>query len=502
MERIYDIGSRREVFWDDYLIDDRYTSVFRRMHHPVRREMIAQFDMPWEGDQCYIFCILKDDNCYRLYYNARKTSEADGQRFCYAESPDGIHWEKPVLGICRFNDSLENNILWDISKDDWHSSEAQIDGIFVFKDSNPACPSEERYKAVYGAWMKGKKNTLKCLVSEDGIHFRFGWYLGSEQHFFDSQNTVYYDEEQDKYICYCRGWHSSDGLPENDGIHAAKDRTRDIRRMESRDFKHWSKIEFVDWGSEAPDFQMYFNNMQRYPRAPHILVGFPVRYVERHEWTDNYDQLCGREARLHRIPINKRFGLAVTDTLFAFSRDTVHFERANEAFIRPEPGSNWSWVYGDCYMAAGSLDIDVPSDFPGADSEISFFVTHRRWITENEGTRIYRHTLRKDGFIGRYAGYKPETLVTKPFLFEGDTLRINFETSAAGWMKVELLDKIGHPIEGYTSCEMFGNSIDRKVSFKQNLVLQEGKPVRLRITMSDAEVYSFQFTKEGKQAEL
>ncbi len=89
MERIYDIGSRREVFWDDYLIDDRYTSVFRRMHHPVRREMIAQFDMPWEGDQCYIFCILKDDNCYRLYYNARKTSEADGQRFCYAESPDG-----------------------------------------------------------------------------------------------------------------------------------------------------------------------------------------------------------------------------------------------------------------------------------------------------------------------------------------------------------------------------------------------------------------------------
>lgn len=134
-------------------------------------------------------------------------------------------------------------------------------------------------------------------------------------------------------------------------------------------------------------------------------------------------------------------------------------------------------------------------------------ITHRRWISEKEGTLIYRHTIRQDGFIGRYAGYKPETLVTKPFLFKGDTLRINFETSAAGWVKLELLDKTGHPIEGYESGELFGNRIDRKVDFRLRLKSQEGKPVRLKFTMSDAEIYSFRFTEEetaegGEQATL
>ena len=55
MEKVYDIGSRREVFWDDYLIDERYTSAMRRMHHPVRKECVFQGDKPWEGDSCYFF---------------------------------------------------------------------------------------------------------------------------------------------------------------------------------------------------------------------------------------------------------------------------------------------------------------------------------------------------------------------------------------------------------------------------------------------------------------
>ena len=510
MEKVYDIGSRREVFWDDYLIDARYTTASRRMHHPVRREQVMKFDRPWEGDQCYMFCILKDEDCYRMYYNSRKTSEPDGLRFCYAESADGLHWERPSLGICTFQGSTDNNILWDIEKDDWHSAETQIDGMFVFKDPNPACPPQERYKAIHGAWKYNREkgfhdHTLKCLVSGDGIHFRTGWYLYSDRFFFDSLNTVYYDEAEGKYVCYFRGWHSSHELPGNEGICAAKDRTRDVRRMESTDFRNWSEREYVDWGEDAPDFHMYFNNIQPYPRAPHILVGFPTRYVERMEWTNNYERLCGKETRLERMKINKRFGLSITDTLFAFSRDTVHFRRENEAFIRPEPESDWSWLYGDCYSASGFLD--VPSDFPGADQELSMLITHRRWISEKEGTLIYRHTIRQDGFIGRYAGYKPETLVTKPFLFKGDTLRINFETSAAGWVKLELLDKTGHPIEGYESGELFGNRIDRKVDFRLRLKSQEGKPVRLKFTMSDAEIYSFRFTEEetaegGEQATL
>ncbi len=509
MEKVYDIGSRREVFWDDYLIDDRYTTAMRRMHHPVRKECVFQADKPWEGDASYFFNFFKDGDIYRMYYTARNTPEINPEptpdsdrnliRVCYAQSPDGIHWEKPALGICTFDGSTDNNIIWDIDHDDWHDPETQGDTLFVAKDPNPSCPPDEKYKAIYGVWKYNKEesyhdHTLKCLVSADGIHFRFGWYVYANRWYFDSLNTFYYDEVQGKYICYFRGWHASHELENNKEISFSKDRTRDIRRIESVDFRTWTEPEILEYGDDAPDFHLYINDIQRYPRAPHILVGFPARYPDRFEWTDNYDQLCGREDRLARMVVGKRFGLTVTDSLFMCSRDGLHFQRENEAFVRPEPENDWGWTYGDYYVAAGLME--KPSDLPGADPELSLLVVHKRWIPDGKGSRLYRHTIRMDGFIGRYAGYKPETLVTKPFLYKGDTLRINFETSAAGWMKVELLDKTGHPIEGYESCELFGNRIDRKVDFRLRLAAQEGKPVRLKFTMSDAEVYSFRFTKE------
>lgn len=501
MEKVYDIGSQREVFWDEYLIDSRYTTAKRHMHHPVRRELVFQCDQPWEGDQCYFFNVLKDEGLYRMYYTARNTPELYAEptpdmhrnalRLCYAQSEDGLHWEKPSLGLCSFNGSCDNNIFWDIDHDDWHDPDTQGDSLFVFMDPDPACPPDEKYKGIYGAWKRGgKEHTLKCLLSGDGIHFRFGWYVTTKGT-FDSLNTVFYDRTAGKYICYFRGNHSSSELEGNREISASRDRTRDIRRIESEDFRNWTEPELLDYGDDAPDFQMYMNNIQPYPRAPHILVGFPGRYVERDRWSDNYEQLCGRNERLERMKLGRRIGLAVTDTMFMMSRDSRHFLRENEAFIWPEPESQWSWTYADGFAAAGIMEI--PGEFPGAEPELSFLVSHRRWVADGQGSFLYRHTLRADGFIGRYAGYKPETLVTVPFMFAGDTLYINFETSAAGWVKVELLDKTGQPIDGYTSCELFGNSIDRKVGFERPVSDLVGKPVRLRFVMSDAEIYSFRF---------
>ena len=61
---------------------------------------------------------------------------------CYAESRDGIHWERPILNLFPFRDSTENNI-----------TSCYADNLFcpffVFKDKNPACPPEERYKSIF-----------------------------------------------------------------------------------------------------------------------------------------------------------------------------------------------------------------------------------------------------------------------------------------------------------------------------------------------------------------
>lgn len=500
MEKVLDIGSRREVFWDDYLIDPRHTTAGKRLHHPVRREKVMECDSLWEGDACYMFNMFRDGDIYRMYYYAgcfgqlRATPPPDSGheylRICYAESTDGLHWTKPSLGICEYNGSTDNNIIINAASDSWHNPKSVGCPLFVMKDPNENCPDDERYKGVYGVWLDGN-HALKYMAGTDGIHFRYVRTIYQSPGYFDSLNTLIYDAACQKYVCYFRGWHRSHQLEGNEHIGETRDATRDICRMESSDFVNWSEPERIQFGEDSPDFHMYTNVIQTYYRAPHLLVGFPSRYFDRREWTDNYEELCGKEARRERMKIQPRFGYSVTDTLFMSSRDGVNFDRPSEAFMRPEPENDWSWVYAEGNVCAGLFE--VPSDIPSSFPEMSMLSPLRRWTGDPGGVWLYRYALRPDGFISRHAGYEPETLVTRPVVFAGDTLTINFETSAGGYLLIELLDKTGRPLEGYRSCELFGNTIDRKVHFPNDLKALNGIPVKLRITLCDADIYSFRF---------
>ena len=43
------IGSRRECFFDTFLINEEKTTAERRLHKPVRREVLLMMDKPWEA---------------------------------------------------------------------------------------------------------------------------------------------------------------------------------------------------------------------------------------------------------------------------------------------------------------------------------------------------------------------------------------------------------------------------------------------------------------------
>ena len=74
----------------------------------------------------------------------------------------------------------------------------------------------------------------------------------------------------------------------------------------------------------------------------------------------------------------------------------------------------------------------------------------------------------------------------------GDTLFLNFATSARGGVTVSVCELNGEAIEGYTSYVMFGDSVKRIVEFEKNLSELKGKSVRLKFFMSDAHLYSFE----------
>ena len=53
---------------------------------------VLSFEEPWEGDSVMNPCVLYENGVYRMWYSAGDTYEPNV--LAYAESRDGIHWEK------------------------------------------------------------------------------------------------------------------------------------------------------------------------------------------------------------------------------------------------------------------------------------------------------------------------------------------------------------------------------------------------------------------------
>ena len=93
--------------------------------------------------------------------------------------------------------------------------------------------------------------------------------------------------------------------------------------------------------------------------------------------------------------------------------------------------------------------------------------------------------------------------MTRPIRFDGTELVINYATSAAGSVRVEIQDVAGMPLAGFTidDCpEIYGDEIERVVSWKGGADLRRlaGEKVRLRFALRDADLYSLRF-RHGKE---
>jgi hypothetical protein len=477
------IGNRRELFIDDALLA-RCTGAELRLHQPVMREVGMVFDRPWEGNMCGGYkTYFRDGDRFRLYYQAwhgaivedgdTATMAEEPIRVGYLESADGIHWQRPTLGIVDWNGSTENNLTFaGIGPE-----QKGIHGFAPFRDANPACTPEARYKAL------GASNVwpyaLYALQSPDGLH----WSLLREaplaiQGAFDSQNLAFWDGERGEYRAYVRDF--------------SGDFFRGILTCTSPDFRHWTPAEWLDYPG-APSEQLYTNQVLPYYRAPHLFLGFPTRYVER-PWSPSIEALPEPEHRRLRSKVSERYGTAVTDGLFMSSRDGRTFRRWGEAFLRPGLRPTGSWCYGDCYQGWGLLE--TASDIPGAPNELSFYAAEGYW--RGTANAMRRYTLRLDGFVSLQAPLAGGEAVTHPLQAAGSRLSLNVATSAAGSVRVELQDAAGHPLPGYALDDcwpIIGDTLDYTVRWKAGTDTgpATAQPLRMRLVLRDADVYSFRF---------
>lgn len=244
---------------------------------------------------------------------------------------------------------------------------------------------------------------------------------------------------------------------------------------------------------DSPSEELYTNAVKPYYRAPHIFLGFPMRYLDR-GWSESMRALPELEHRELRAAINERYGTAITEGLFMASRDGVLFKRWNEAFLRPGIERVGTWNYGHQFLSWSFVETE--SALEGAPNELSFYAIESYWT--DPGSALRRYTLRIDGFVSVNAPMSGGELVTKPLTFTGNELILNFSSSAAGGIQVEIQDETGNPIPGFTledSAPIFGDTIERVVTWENGSDLSsiEGKPVRIRFVLKDADLYSLRF---------
>lgn len=478
-----DIGSRRELFVDDALVDRLSDGAALKLHHPVAREIAMRFDQPWEGNTSGYVTVMRDGELLRMIYCGHRMRWDEGKLVmshspvvCYAESRDGITWQKRDLKLFRWRgkgadtmpDPMANNMVWPGSSQS---------GTFVpFLDTNPNSPPDAKFKAVGGNYRTG----LFLFRSPDAINWKQSEKPIFTQGALDSMNVVFWDTLQQRYVLYFRT--VVDGL-------------RSISISTSTDLHDWSKPIPLEYPGSPPQ-QMYTNQISPYYRAPHIRFGFPTRYIAR-KMTDQLRSLEPKPLRAELTVAYARVGSDLTDGLFMSSRDGIRFRRWDEAFLRPGPqagDSTSNWMYGDNYQSYGLFE--TKSDIEGAPNEISMLFSEGYW--RDGKSRIRRYTMRLDGFVSVHAPFPGGEIVTKPLIFRGARLLVNYSTSAAGSLRIEIQEASGKPVPGFTlnDCpEIIGDRIEHEVAWKDGSDVSQlaGKQVRLRFVMKDADLYAFQF---------
>ena len=218
-----------------------------------------------------------------------------------------------------------------------------------------------------------------------------------------------------------------------------------------------------------------------------------MRYIDR-GWSESMLALPELSHRKIRADYSQRIGTTITDGLFMTSRDGATFKRWDEAFLRPGLERKGTWNYGH-QLIAWSI-VETASSIEDTPKELSLYAIED-YMT-GTSCDLRRYTLRMDGFVSVNAPMDGGEIITKPIVFNGKNLIINFSSSAAGDIRVELQDKNGKPIPGFSleDCSpVFGDSLARKVTWEsgKDLSSLEGKIVRVRFIIKDSDLYSFLF---------
>ena len=471
---IIPINIGRQLFVDDFLIAE--TNLISIHHTPnfYKGNPVFRPDKEWEirtnGDQYAapfsdgIWYDEKDQK-FKMWYLAGGPSFTTA----YAESKDGKHWEKPILGI---HDTT--NII------DTKRTDSQT--IWLDKQEKD---HEKRYKIfqIRGHPLRGRCNFI-LRYSADGINWSDAKAVSG---LIDDRSTAFYNPFRNVWVLSLRYW--SMKYEEQMTIIDKPPTTRSRTYIENKDpemavsLAHYIR-------EDVPDINnvFWFGSSDKEPRNPRFPDVNPGIY--------NFDAIAYESIMLGFIsvwqgpenPVSYKTGIDKrNEILLGYSRDGFHFSRPS---YKPFMGVNeqeGSWNFANVQSING---------VPVIVGDTLYFYSSGRKRNKSSVMSTGLATLRRDGFVSMKAGNQEGYLTTEKLNFDGKYLFVNADVED-GQLFVEVIDDQGTPLKGFTRHDCVAmqkeNSTKHMITWnnKKDLAALKVKNISFKFFLTNGEIYAF-----------
>jgi hypothetical protein len=440
----------------------------RRVFHSARKHPdnpVLRKVKPWENERGTWGSVIydEDERIFKAWYGGksgrqkeyRPGSLSECNVLCYATSLDGVHWDRPELGLHEVMGTRQNNV---VVGDDHHNGLGHWES--TLKDPIETDP-RRRYKAL--GWSSfdwdGPLSGIYSMTSPDGLR----WTHSPEPvfHFHPRKETsdlgpvgdaqsLMIDTLRRRYVA---------------GLRTSPDRSQSV----SQDFSTWTRPRVCLRARPGEIANTIYNH-----------VGFV--------YGDRYLGFLTYFARDPNDPL-------LTVRLLS-SRDGETWQRPDTSAPLLDVGAVGEW---DRFvlMLTGAPPIRVGDKlylyYRGMASR------HKPYDGKDEpfheGGGLGLATLRQDGFASLDASYDGGRVTTKPFRTHGRELRVNAKADC-GRLRVEVLDERGIALPGFGRNEcrvMQTDRVNEPMAWKETGSLEkvQGRAIRLRFHLENVRLYAY-----------
>lgn len=458
---VIDISVGRQLFVDNFLIEN--STLRRKYHYPdyYPGNPVLEVNKDWEkvGNSGAGFAAPfsdgvwfdENDGKFKMWYMAGGGSyvtEGVGVT-AYAESSDGVTWEKPVLNIFPGTNIVDNT--------------PQRDASSIWLDKQEEDFSQ-KYKMFLVARDDGKWKYHYKTSSDGQI-----WRLADKSQALADRSTVYRNPFRDVWVFSMR--HNV--------------RVNPSKLVRARDYYENSNPREGTRNAEADLHLFWFGpwpNEQRHPRYPNVDPGIYNLDAIPYEsimlglfsgWQGPENEVADANNEIKRNQI-----------MLGYSRDGYHWIREDmNPFLAVDENKN-SWNSGNLQSVVGTPLI--------VGDRLYFYLSGRKFDANGEEiTTTGMASLRRDGFVSMEG---TGTLTTEELKFDGEYLFVN--ASINGSLKVEILDANGSIIPGFSKDDFksfTGNDVKAKIAWKEHTSLSSLKDekIKLKFYIENGELFSF-----------